>query len=713
LSNGGVVVSRASAVVSWLSDDGGLPASFEVQLSEDGNVWGAVKIASATSYSFTDLLPGKNYWVRVRGVNDVGSSVSFVTLSFKTISLDLPQSLRITGRGVGSVSLAWDKPAQDPDLVDDYQILYSLDGSVWNTFIDGVSTQTTAMVTGLETAKTYYFKIAAGASGQLSAEIGVKSLPPNTYGLVTAGGSHMCAILDAVLTCWGSNRDGQLSALPSSERGLSVQVALDNAVQVEAGGSHTCALVVTKEVFCWGLNTSGQLGNGSSISSWIPVKVIGISNAVSLSLGNSHSCASLSDKTVKCWGMNSDGRLGDGTLISRNYPVVARNQSDVKDIVAGYYHTCSLRYTGVVNCWGSNLAGQTAGAKLSSLGVATQIATQGDFSCALLIDKTVWCWGWNNARQIVGNGPNIISSPTRLLWADGALSLDVGNDHICIVTSESTIKCVGWNNVGQLGDGTNLNRTVPITVLQVTAATRVFMGGGGWGADFTCAVVRGQKVYCWGDNSSGQVSASDPSEHLSSPTAIQHLWIGVNAKSAEVPRTGSLLLSATATTLQARIEIQDNGGITTQCLFTLTSTGLKPISSKWLEVSDFTFVGLKEKTVYKVQAQCRNDVGKSSSSPIASKKTGALAIMPTVKLPTIVGKSTKGSKLSLKLGSYLEGVSISFEWKINGVVQKNGSGSTFVVPAGIKGKKITVTVIAKKKDYKDLAITSKPIQVTS
>ena len=713
LSNGGVVVSRSSAAVSWLSDDGGLPASFEVQLSEDGNVWGAVKVASATSYSFTGLLPGKNYWVRVRGVNDVGSSVSLLNLAFKTISLDLPQSLRVTGRGVGSVSLAWDKPAQDPDLVDDYQILYSLDGSVWNTFIDGVSNQTTAIVTGLETGKTYYFKIAAVASGQLSAEIGVKSLPSNTYGLITAGGSHMCAILEAVLTCWGSNKDGQLAALPTSESAQSVHVALDNVVQVAAGGSHTCAIVVTKEVYCWGLNTSGQLGNGSWISSWIPVKVLGINNATSISLGNSHSCAVLTDKTVKCWGMNSDGRLGDGSVTNRNYPVVAKNQIDVKSIVAGYSHTCSLGYSGIVKCWGSNLAGQTGGSRLSSLGSATEIATQGDFSCALLIDKTIWCWGWNNGKQIVGNGSNIIPSPTRLAWADGAISVDTGNDHVCIVTSEGSIKCVGWNNVGQLGDGTNLNRTLPITVPLVAGATRVFMGGGGWGADFTCAIGGGQKVLCWGDNSSGQVNLSAPSEFVLSPTVIQHLWIGLNARSADNPRTGLLSLSATATTLQARIEIQDDGGIPTQCRFSLTSAGIKSISSQWLEVSDFTFAGLKEKTLYKVQARCRNGVGEALSSPIASKKTGALSIFPTIQLPTIIGKHTKGSILSLKLGAYLEGVAITFAWKINGVLPKNGLGSTFIVPPGNKGKKITVTVIAKKADYKDLSLTSKPFEVTS
>jgi alpha-tubulin suppressor-like RCC1 family protein len=714
LSGGSVVVSRSSAVVSWLTDDGGLSASFEVQLSEDGVVWGPVKVSNVNSYSFTSLVPGKSYWVRIRGVNDVGASVSYLTSTFTTVALDVPQNLRVTARGVGSVSLAWDRPVEDPDLVDDYQIQYSVDGVVWNTFIDGVSLQTNATVTGLETGKTYYFRIAA-VKEEISGEStgsGLAQVPPEN--LVAAGGSHVCVISSGVVRCWGSNTSGQLGDGTQVSRSAAVDVSLAGAVQVAAGGSHSCVVVISGSVYCWGENSSGQLGDGTLVNRLSPVKVLGISNAKQVSLGNSHSCALLTDKTVKCWGQNGDGRLGDGSLSNRLVPTIVQGVLNVKVVRAGYYHTCSLSESGSVKCWGSNAAGQTGGNNLGSLGVVSDVATQGDFTCALKSDATVWCWGWNNARQIVNSNSSVIYSPTKLSWASGAKSLDTGNDHICVVTTSGVVQCVGWNNMGQLGDGTFTNRTSPVTVSGISNVAFVIAGGGGFGSDFSCAVTNDSKFYCWGGNEGGQLG-KNAGTNLSAPNlvgqTISAASLGVPSKTAEAPVLGSPILIATATSIRASVEVLSDGGLPWLCEFSIKS-GSKTIKSSLLNVSTFTFTNLLSNKLHELGVNCSNAVG-SVKVNLGNVFTKQLALLKAPQVPSILGKATSGSLLTVGLGKWTSGVTFSYLWKVDGKSVQSNKLATFKIPRGLKGKKITVAITASKQDHKSVRLVSRAITVKS
>ncbi|MGO4598521.1 RCC1 domain-containing protein [Terrabacter sp. 2RAF25] len=194
--------------------------------------------------------------------------------------------------------------------------------------------------------------------------------PVNVVGLtsgvksISAGYHSACAVTTAgALKCWGANESGQLgndsftqSSVPVDVVGLtsgvaSVSVGLD---------STACAVTTAGGVKCWGANSYGQLGSGSTSPSTTPVDVVGLSSGVqAVSVGVLHTCAATSAGGVKCWGYSGDGELGNGSTTASAVPVdVARSTSGVRAVSAGAFHACALTTAGRVACWGSNSSGQ-------------------------------------------------------------------------------------------------------------------------------------------------------------------------------------------------------------------------------------------------------------------------------------------------------------------------------------------------------------------
>ncbi|MCK5074189.1 MAG: hypothetical protein KAQ98_12235, partial [Bacteriovoracaceae bacterium] len=224
---------------------------------------------------------------------------------------------------------------------------------------------------------------------------------------------------NGTVKCWGRNNYGQLG---DDNTGTDASTPVDvagglsgvNKIATDGGGYHTCAVLNTGALKCWGRNENGQLGDSkvSGASSDLPVDVSGLASGVSdVAVSNTNTCALLETGGVKCWGYNGHGEVGNST--SGVDVVVPDNvtglSSGVTKIVNGYYHTCALLNSGTMKCWGSGLSGQIGdGAKTSylepadvtNLNYVADITAGGHTVCVKLIPGTAKCWGGNNEAQL-------------------------------------------------------------------------------------------------------------------------------------------------------------------------------------------------------------------------------------------------------------------------------------------------------------------------
>jgi alpha-tubulin suppressor-like RCC1 family protein len=305
---------------------------------------------------------------------------------------------------------------------------------------------------------------------------------------VTTGDRHTCVLTShGGVKCWGLNNDGQVGDGTTVHRSSAADVAglASGVVALSGGGDHTCALTQAGAVRCWGSNSNGELGNGSSDGSFSsPVSVTGLdTGVVAIAAGGLHTCALTSVSAVKCWGRNVQGQLGDGTMTNRNSPVdVVGLANDVAKLVAGGGHTCALSSGGAISCWGFNFAGQ--------LGDGTTT---------------------NRSRPVAVPG-----------WERNMAGVAAGEGHTCARSAGGGVKCVGLNAVGQLGDGTQANRAVPKNVARFAEGVVSVSSG----LLHTCGLTAAGGVMCWGDNLDGQLGDGTTADRLS-PVPVVGLAAGV------------------------------------------------------------------------------------------------------------------------------------------------------------------------------------------
>lgn len=327
------------------------------------------------------------------------------------------------------------------------------------------------------------------------------------------GGYHTCALTEAgEVLCWGYNLYGQLgNGETTTDRARPGQVSqVRNARAIAAGLYHTCALTQQGGIQCWGNNLDGQLGNGGGIATNAPVEVLDLGEGVrEIAAGNYHTCALMDDGVVECWGSNTFGQLGDGTTDTRSSPVtVSQLEPAVQSIAAGELHTCAIVQGGSVLCWGSNDAGQLGNdeqysavpVEVRGLSRPARAVTAGArHTCALLDDGSVACWG-NNASGQLGNGETGSSAtPVSVQGLSAVRAVAAGGYHTCALTAND-VRCWGANRLGQLGDGTTTDRTTPVVVRGLSSARALSAG-----LYHTCAVVQRGEVRCWGLNDTGQL----------------------------------------------------------------------------------------------------------------------------------------------------------------------------------------------------------------
>lgn len=329
---------------------------------------------------------------------------------------------------------------------------------------------------------------------------------------VEAGGSHSCALRNPGVLCWGANASGKLGNGGGSDRNMPVMVlSLTGAVAVSAGGGHTCALRTGAVVSCWGRNMAGELGTGTSgADSGSPVAVAGLTEADSVSAGNNFTCVRRVGSDVMCWGSNFYGQLGAGSAAASSAtPVAVNSLSDAEGVSAGLSHACAVRTSGEVACWGRNnfqQLGDTTSTNsnvpvaVADIADAVEVSAGGQHSCARQTSGAVSCWG-SNARGQLGDGTMAMSGrPVRVASLADATQISAGTAHTCALRATGAVVCWGANDRGQLGDGSATDSSAPVLVSGLANAIEVSAGG-----EHTCARRATGEVMCWGYNLSGQL----------------------------------------------------------------------------------------------------------------------------------------------------------------------------------------------------------------
>jgi len=339
---------------------------------------------------------------------------------------------------------------------------------------------------------------------------------------VSAGFDSNCALIeDGSVRCWGSNYSGQLGngdlgeTPPDSFTAVPVRYVA-NAVGVSVGQDHACAALADGSVKCWGQLPGPWLTERPSQPA-LPVDAV--TAAHTLAAGRNHTCALLTDATVQCWGNGSLVPLGDGSPPSAppspwSSAVAVAELRDVTAIaVSSPAGSCALLESGEVKCWGDTwvdgdtLADESLAGRIwltytptprvvEGLPSAAGISLAHLYSCAVLKDTTVACWGL--IRETMGGTGRPTVVPLAVADLSDVVAVSTGDSHACALLSDRSIRCWGLNSAGQLGDGSDVSSAVPVRVQGIDSAIAISAG-----RYRTCALLADGTVSCWGNGAGG------------------------------------------------------------------------------------------------------------------------------------------------------------------------------------------------------------------
>jgi alpha-tubulin suppressor-like RCC1 family protein len=303
-----------------------------------------------------------------------------------------------------------------------------------------------------------------------------------------------------------------------------VKVARGGLTAISAGALHTCALGTTGAAFCWGDNNRGQLGDGTTTNSDVPVPVGGGHRFTSISAGAYYTCGMTASRQVWCWGDNTSGQLGDGTTTSSDVPVhlqasgVLAGKTVTQLATAGL--TACVLASGLPYCWGDDGTGELGDGSITSSDVPVAVDTSGVLAGKTLTQITgalfaacvrdsagnVYCWGDDTYGQL-GDGNPFTQSDVPVAAVTGSRfgHIQAGGEVVCGLRRGHEW-CWGRDDSGQLGDGQTPDysltpvQAVSTGVLAGQTLIQVAPADG-----LTCAITATARVFCWGENFYGQL----------------------------------------------------------------------------------------------------------------------------------------------------------------------------------------------------------------
>lgn len=346
---------------------------------------------------------------------------------------------------------------------------------------------------------------------------------------VAAGYLHTCALVaGGGVRCWGANDRGQLGDGTTTDSSIPVEVALPAAASAVATGyAHSCA-VVSGGVWCWGDNTTGEIGDGTNTNRASPVQVPGIAGATAVAGGGDspptpygHTCAVLSGGEVRCWGYNQYGQLGNGTSTMQELtPVPVAGLTGATMVATGGRHTCALA-GGFLYCWGANDLGQLGrtGATPSPGAVAvsgpTFVVTGTSHSCAAT-SSGLFCWGLNLSGQVDPATAALPQYPTphQVGLGGGFLPVSAAAGRAHTCALEPPTNLKCFG-ANNAGQLTGSTNKVDVTLLAPGTATAIAAGG-----DHGCALGGDGGIQCWGANDRGQLGNGQSGPPVAIPAYV-------------------------------------------------------------------------------------------------------------------------------------------------------------------------------------------------
>ncbi len=367
------------------------------------------------------------------------------------------------------------------------------------------------LVTGKVTGSVTITAQAEGISATATVRVGLK------FAAVSAGRDFSCGVTTGgTVYCWGLNSGGSLGTGSPTNRlrpARVLQTTTAHFDSVSAGGDHACGLTHDGAIFCWGTNTFGQLGDGSTTDSPIPVAVVapfGVTFA-QVRAGASFTCARSTMGVAFCWGLNDAGQLGSAsnfTFANPNSVPLEVTGGPFQTLGLTQGHVCAIDSAQRVICWGSNASGQLGRGGNPDLGTFvaapifgssqyTVIAGGVGFTCGVQIDGTARCWGSNGSGEVGTTTATAAQTlPAQVNTTEHLARISAGNALACGVSQAGAGFCWGSNAFGKLGIGSPSVVVSPPGPRPVAGGLTFSDISAGW--EHACGLTTSGRAYCWG-----------------------------------------------------------------------------------------------------------------------------------------------------------------------------------------------------------------------